>query len=277
MTGDAPPSMARSAAETVDLGQMSPGSDCEVLGYQGGTLCTTIAGAGSRNRGEHEMAAGSRPKPLVIALAVAVVAIIAYWGFTAHKKRELDNTITASVQDASQRLRSALTVTAGPAEAITMQVAERISTDAEEVDRRLRAIKKMESSSNFALVDVADSYLLTVREILRRLAGSHRNRLLLAESTQALRDHIRIDTRTGTWVSEAVRSKARMDKDFRDYRIDSEMADNLLQSFLKEEKKAASFLGRADMIEEKLIDDARSRASTALKQAAVQTQSFRLH
>jgi hypothetical protein len=223
------------------------------------------------------MAAGSRPKPLVIALAVAVVAIIAYWGFTAHKKRELDNTITASVQDASQRLRSALTVTAGPAEAITMQVAERISTDAEEVDRRLRAIKKMESSSNFALVDVADSYLLTVREILRRLAGSHRNRLLLAESTQALRDHIRIDTRTGTWVSEAVRSKARMDKDFRDYRIDSEMADNLLQSFLKEEKKAASFLGRADMIEEKLIDDARSRASTALKQAAVQTQSFRLH
>jgi hypothetical protein len=31
------------------------------------------------------------------------------------------------------------------------------------------------------------------------------------------------------------------------------------------------------MIEEKLIDDARSRASTALKQAAVQTQSFRLH
>jgi hypothetical protein len=223
------------------------------------------------------MAAGSRPKPLVIALAVAVVAIIAYWGFTAHKKRELDNTITASVQDASQRLRSALTVTAGPAEAITMQVAERISTDAEEVDRRLRAIKKMESSSNFALIDVADSYLLTVREILRRLAGSHRNRLLLAESTQALRDHIRIDTRTGTWVSEAVRSKARMDKDFRDYRIDSEMADNLLQSFLKEEKKAASFLGRADMIEEKLIDDARSRASTALKQAAVQTQSFRLH
>ena len=70
------------------------------------------------------MAAGSRPKPLIIALAVAVVAILAYWGFTAHKKRELDNTITASVQDASQRLRSALTVTVGPTEAITMQAGE---------------------------------------------------------------------------------------------------------------------------------------------------------
>jgi len=222
------------------------------------------------------MAAGSRPKPLVIALAVAVVAIIAYWGFTAHKKRELDNTVAASVQDANQRLRSALTVSAGPLEAVTMQVAERISTDAEEVDRRLQAIKKMETSSNFALVDRADSYLLTVREILKRLAGSHRNRLLLAESTQALRDHIRVDTRTGTWVSEAVRSKARMDKDFRDYRIDSEMADKLLESFPQEEKKVASFLGRTDMIEARLIDDARSRSSTALKQAALQAQSFRL-
>lgn len=222
------------------------------------------------------MAAGSRPKPLVIALAVAVVAIIAYWGFSAHKKRELDNTVTASVQDASRRLRSALTVTAGPPEAVTMQVAERISTDAEEVDRRLRAIKTMETSSNFALVDRADSYLLTVREILKRLAGSHRNRLLLTASTQALRDHIRVDTRTGTWVSEAVRSKARMDKDFRDYRIDSEMADKLLESFPKEQKKVASFLGQGDMIETKLIDDARSRSGTSLKQAAVRTESFRL-
>ena len=222
------------------------------------------------------MASGSRPKPLVIALAVAVVAIIAYWGLTAHKKRELDSTITASVQDASQRLRSALTVTSGPAEAITMQVAERISTDAEEVDRRLRAIKKMEGSSNFALIDMADSYLLTVREILKRIAGSHRNRLLLDESSRALRDHIRIDTRTGTWVSEAVRSKARVDKDFRELRIDSEMADKLLESFPKEEKKVAAFLGRTDMIEAKLIDDARSKASATLKRAADETQKFRL-
>jgi len=222
------------------------------------------------------MNTGSRPKPLVIALALVVVAIIAYWGFTAHKKRELDNTITSSIQDASRRLRSALTVSAGPVETITMQVAERIGTDADEVDRRLRAIKKMENASNFALIDIADSYLLTVREILKRLAGSHRNRMMLAESMQALRDHIRVDTRTGSWVSEAVRDKARMDKDFREYRIDSEMADKLLESFRKEEKKAASYLGRAEMIDAKLIDEARSRESATLKQAALETQKFRL-
>ncbi len=158
-----------------------------------------------------------------------------------------------------------------------MQVAERISTDAEEVDRRLRAIKQMERSSNFELIDLADSYLLTVREILKRLAGSHRNRLNLAASSQALRDHIRIDTRTGAWVSEAVRSKARVDKDFRDYRIDSEMADRLLEAFPKEEKKMIAYLSSRDMINARLIADARSRASAVLKQAALETQKFRLH
>lgn len=222
------------------------------------------------------MALGSRPKPLVIVLVIAVVGILAYWGLTAHQKRELDNTVTASVQDASQRLRSALTVTAGPLEAVTMNVAERINTDAEEVDRRLRAIKKMESSSNFALVDRADSYLLTVREILKRLSGSHRNRLLLADSTRALHDHIRVDTRTGSWVSEAVRSKARVDKDFRNYRIESEMADKLLESFPAEQKRMVPYLGRAEIIEATLIDDARSRASAALKRAAAETDKFRL-
>ena len=223
-----------------------------------------------------EMSSGSGSKPLIVGLAILVAAVVGYWGFTAHKKRELDNTVTSSIHDASQRLRSALTVTAGPAEAITMQAAERISTDAEEVDRRLQTIKNMESSSNFALVDKADAYLLTVREILKRLAGSHRNRLLLRESSQALRDHIRIDTRTGSWVSEAVRSKARMDKDFRDYRIDSEMADKLLETFPNEEKKVISYLGRSDMINARLIADARSHASTALKEAALEVQKFRL-
>ena len=223
-----------------------------------------------------QMSSGSRSKPLVVGLVVLAVAIVGYWGFTAHKKRELDITITSAFQDASQRLRSALTVTAGPAEAITMQVAERISTDAEEVDRRRQTIKNMEGSSNFGLVDKADSYLITVREILKRIAGSHRNRLMLRQSSQALRDHIRIDTRTGSWVSEAVRSKARVDKDFRDYRIDSEMADKLLETFPNEEKKVISYLGRSDMINARLIADARSHASTALKEAALEVQKFRL-
>lgn len=222
------------------------------------------------------MNTGSRPKPLVIALAVVVVAIIAYWGYTATKKRELDATIVAAIQDTSQRLRSALTLTAGPPEAITMQAAERVSADAEDVDRQLQALKRADATSDMALVDAADSYLLTTREVLKRIAGSHKHRLMLAESTQALRDHMRVDTRTGAWVSEAVRGKTRMDQDFRGFRIDTEKVDDLLESFHEPENKIVPYAGAGALIDKKLVADARMRASAELKRATAENKSFRL-
>jgi hypothetical protein len=220
------------------------------------------------------MNTGSRPKPLVIALAVVVVAIIAYWGYTSHKKRELDATIVAAIQDTGQRLRSALILAAGPPEAITMQAAERISADAEDVDRRLQALKRVDTASDTALVDATDSYLLTARELLKRIAGSHKHRLMLAESTRALRDHMRVDTRTGAWVSEAVRSKTRMDRDFRGFRIDTGMVDKLLESFHESQNKIAPYAGGA-LIDETLVADARMRASAELKRATAENESFR--
>ncbi|MDH3288758.1 MAG: hypothetical protein OEP48_13685 [Betaproteobacteria bacterium] len=219
------------------------------------------------------MKTGSRTKLLVIALAVVVVAIIAYWG--AYQKRELDTTIIAALQDSSQRLRSALTLIAGPPEAITMQAAERISTDADDVDRGLQALKRADVASDMALVDAADSYLLTTREVLKRIAGSHKHRLMLAESTQALRDHMRVDTRTGAWVSEAVRGKTRMDRDFRDFRIDTVMVDKLLESFHEAENKIVPYAGAGVLIDEKLVADARMRASAELKRATAENESFR--
>lgn len=221
------------------------------------------------------MKAGSRPKPLIIAVAAVVVALIGYWAYTAHKNRALDATVVAAIQDASQRLRSALTLTVGPPGAITMQAAERIDTDAEDVDRRLRAVKRADAASNLELIDAADSYLLTVRELLKRIAGSHRNRLLLAGSTQALRDHMRADNRTGAWVSEAVRGKARMDQDFRAFRIDTEMVDKLLESFHVSQKKIAPYASPASLVDENLVDQARRRAAATLQRARAENESFR--
>lgn len=223
------------------------------------------------------MNAGARPKPLVIALAVVAIAIIAYWGYSAHKKRAFDATTVAAIQDSSQRLRAALTLAAGPPEAVTMSTAEKIGTDAGEVDRRLQALRHASTTPDMALADAADSYLLTVRELLKRIAGTQRHRLMLAESTAALRDHLRIDTRTGAWVSEAVRSKARMDKDFRGLRIDSEMVDQLLESFHRSQDKIVPFVDSGAFIDEKLVADARQRTAATLKKAAVETKSFRLH
>jgi len=70
------------------------------------------------------MRAGSGPKPIVIALVAVVVAVIAYWGFRTYQKRAVDATVVASIQDASQRVRSVLTLAAGPYKAVTLKAAE---------------------------------------------------------------------------------------------------------------------------------------------------------
>lgn len=260
----------------IGVGELSLRSNSDLVRYTSPALCTTIAVARYRNRGGMKMRAGVGPKPLVIALAVVVAAIIAYWGYITYKKREFDTTTIASVEDASQRLRSALTLTAGPPGAITLQAAEGIGTDAEEVGRQLQVLKRADTASDMTLVDAADSYLVTVRELLKRIADMHKQRLMLADSTQALRNHLRVDTRTGAWVSEAVRGKARMDKDFRGLRIETEVVDRLLQSLHESQSTIAPYVGAAALIDEKLVADARQRANAELKRAAAENKSFRL-
>ncbi|UCF75100.1 MAG: hypothetical protein JSU71_12745, partial [Betaproteobacteria bacterium] len=83
------------------------------------------------------------------------------------------------------------------------------------------------------------------------------------------------DTRTGAWVSEAVRGKARMDKDFRGFRIDTEMTDKLLASFHESQNKIAPYVGAAVLIDEKLVAEARQRANQELKRATAENESFR--
>ncbi len=220
------------------------------------------------------MRAGSGPKPVVIALVAVVVAVIAYWGFRTYQKHALDATIVASIQDASQRVHSALTLAAGPYKAVTLKAAERIATDADEVDRRLQALRNAGPASDMTLVDAADGYLLTVREVLKRVADSHKQRLMLADSTQALRNHMRADNRTGAWVTQAVRGKERMDNDFRGFRNNTEAVDTLLATFPESQKKVARYVGAGAFIDDKLLADVRRRANEELKRVTAEHEAF---
>jgi len=220
------------------------------------------------------MRAGSGPKPIVIALVAVVVAVIAYWGFRTYQKRAVDATVVASIQDASQRLRSALTLAAGPYKAVTLKAAEQIATDADEVDHRLQALRHAGPASDMTLVDAADGYLLTVREVLKRIADSHKRRLMLAESTQALREHMRADNHTGTWVTQAVRGKERMDDDFRGFRTNTEAVDTLLATFPESQKKVARYVGAGAFIDDKLLADVRRRATEELKRVTAEHEGF---
>lgn len=213
----------------------------------------------------------SKNKAVAIALVVVVAGIAAgWWGYGEHQKREQRNAIVALVTDSGARLRGALTATAeGP------EAARKLEQDAAAAERNLASLKAMDAARQQALADAADDYLLTGREILKRFVNVRRYRTLLAESLQALNDHMRADDHTGAWVQQAVKARERANKDHRDLGLAAGALDQLLQSFPASQKKIAPYVEPAVLIENSVIEAARARALDAAKQADAEIEKTR--
>jgi hypothetical protein len=213
----------------------------------------------------------SRPKIIVIALCVLVAAAASgWWVYGEHQKREQRKAIVALVTDSGARLRSALTAAAeGP------EAARGLEEDAAAAERNFASLKAMDAARQQALADAADDYLLTGREILKRVVNVQRYRALLAESLQALSDHMRADDHTGAWVQQAVKARERANKDHRDLGLAAAALDQLLQSFSASQKKIAPYVEPAMLIDQGAIEAARTRTLATAKQADADIEKTR--
>ena len=212
----------------------------------------------------------SRNKVVAIALVAVIAMAAGWWGYGEHQKREQRKAIVALVSDTSARMSGALTSTADGPEA-----ARKLEEHAAAADRNLSELKGMNSARQQALADAADDYLLTSREILKRLVNVQRYRQLLSESLPALIQHMRADNRTGAWVQEAVKARERVNKDHRDLSLAAGALDQLLQSFPASQKKIAPFVDPAVIIEDGVVAAARARALEAAKQATAEIEKTR--
>lgn len=213
----------------------------------------------------------SRAKIIGIALILLVAAAAAgWWAYGEHQKREQRKAIVALVADTGARLRSALTATAeGP------EAAGKLEESAAAADRNLAALKLMNAAREQALADAADDYLLTSREILKRLAAGQRYRMLLSESLQALIEHMRADDHSGAWVQQAVKARERANKDHRDLGLAAGALDKLLQSLPAAQKKIAPHVEPAVLIEDGVVEAARARALEAAQRATAEIEKTR--
>lgn len=211
----------------------------------------------------------SRAKVIAVAL-IAILAAAAWWGYGQNQKREQRKAIVALVADTGARMRSALSATTdGP------ETARKLEEDTAAADKNLSELKRMDTVREPALVDAADDYLLTSREILKRLVNIQRYRQLLSESLPALIQHMRSYNRSGAWVQQAVKARERVNKDHRDLGLATDALDQLLQSFPASQKKIAPFVDPAVLIEDGAIATARTRALEAAKQVAADIEKTR--
>jgi len=213
---------------------------------------------------------GSATRSTALGLAVLVIAsALGYWGVSAYRKSQLQRAVTALVKDSSERLQGALAVETGAAPEDTAQMVVKLDDQAQEVDKHVIELRGMSASPNRALVDAAEEYILTVRQILRNQAASHRYRIQVSASERALRDHMRTaNRRSGTWIQEALRAKDRMEKEYFDYRLSVDTFGRLLESYPATRSKLALQVGAGLLVDEAVAANARKRALATSKRVA---------
>jgi len=209
---------------------------------------------------------------VIAAVALIVAVALGYWAYGAKKKSDVGSTAVALAQETARHVQEALT--ADPAQP-SSETVQAIGEYAAAASRNLEALKRLDGSASQPLVDALDDFLLTSREILARQAASFRYRRQLTASTQALREHMRRDNRTGAWVGEAVQHKEQVEKDYRDYQSVAEALDKLLGTFPASLAKVASRSRGAMLVDAKLVEEARSRSNAALKHATGEIESIR--
>jgi hypothetical protein len=204
-------------------------------------------------------------------VAILAVSLLGYWALSAYRKSDLQKAVSALIRDSSDRMKTAFAI-----QTETGQTVARLDDHAQEVDKHLIELRGLGASPNRPLVDAADEYLLTVRQILRHQAASHRYRVQMMASDKALRDHMRTSTRrTPPWIQEALRAKDRLEKDYLDYRLSVEAYTRLLESLPETSKRLAVHVGAGSLVDTAAVADARRRALEGLKRAAGEAERAR--
>lgn len=202
--------------------------------------------------------------------ALALFLALAYWGYRTYAKSQLQKAVVELVKDSSDRLQAGFGIEAGAASVA------KIDDLAQEVDKHVIELNRLSTSSGRALVDAAEEYLLTIRQILRSLAASQRYRAQVIARNSALRDHMRSSgRRSRAWIDEAVRLKDRLEKDYFDYRLSSETLGRLLESLPEARRKLALHVGTASLADETAVSNARRRTLESSRRMADEVERTR--
>ncbi|MGQ0749868.1 MAG: hypothetical protein ACT4PS_04975 [Betaproteobacteria bacterium] len=212
---------------------------------------------------------------LVVAGALGATSAFGYWGYAELREHQLRQEISGLVQDASARMRAALTTQVPKTAVDNPGLLRKFYDDAETVDAHFRKVKSADGALLPELSSAADDYLLTSREILLRWASSQRHRVRLTASMRTLDTHMRTDDRTGEWVTGAVRLKECVEEDYRDYSRALNALDTLLASFPVARDKMLPQIDSALLTDAQLVASVRGDVIAAAAHAREEMEHMR--
>ena len=217
----------------------------------------------------------TRTTALVLA-ALVVLSALGYWSYAEYRKRALHTTVVKLVTDTSMQLRDALRIEmAAPAGDFAGR-ARALDDQANEVDQRLAALRRMSAAPNRPLFDAAELYVITAREVLRREAARDRCEVALITSRKALLDLLQeAGRRSESWIGRTMQAKEQFEKDAFTCRLALDAIANLLASLADPRATLAPDVNPALMLEEDLRAKAEAQAREASKHAAAEVEQTR--
>ena len=214
---------------------------------------------------------------VAVALAALVaVSLLGYYAYGEYGKRELRGRVAALVSDTTVRLSDALSIGIGGALIERPDAAAKLDEQAEAVDANLEVLRRMNARPNRPLVDAAELYTLTARELLRRMASSHRSGVDLSASTKALFALTQgAARRSESWIGETLRAKDAAERDFLNYRVAVEAAASLLAALADARAKLAQAVDSKLLLDDGVRGKARDQALEMLRRAAEEIDEAR--
>jgi hypothetical protein len=221
------------------------------------------------------MATGDKSRRLTIAGTALVLALFAaWWGYDAWSKFQTRKAAMALVNDSGKLLRDALLSANAGSSSPAAEAVAKLEAQVTAVERNYANLKQLDAAALGTLAEAGDDYILTVREIARRISVSSRSRLNLGASSRALRSHMAADRGAASWPGEAVRLRERVDRDYRDYRLAAEALVKLLDSLPASQMKVASGLDPSLIIAPPAIASARERVLEDAKRMTAEIEKL---
>lgn len=187
-------------------------------------------------------------KSFGLALAVVVFTLAVVFGrigYAAYEKRSQQHKVAALVGDTTTKLREALGAKAADADTVNA------------LDANLQAAKAPRDPE---LADAAELYIVSAREIARRLARVHDMERQAAASRQALSGHMaRAAHRNDAWLRDAVALKKRVESEHYELGVTLGALDQLLGTFPESEKRLQPRLDPSLLLEASFVDSARKQ------------------
>lgn len=207
---------------------------------------------------------------LIGAAALIIAAVTGYVTWDRHQTKTIRDATLTRIDNATQALRTALAPANDP-----IAQSQVVAAAIERVDQELTALRATTTSRIRLLGAGADTYLHTIRELLKRQAAVLVLDTSVRNGITALRGHLSSSRAASNWTGEAVRLKNRLEQDFREYRRAVDTHTKIADGYAEAHQALAGLVaeGRIPTIAE--ITAARDRTTAAGKILTTEMEATR--